>query len=522
MSKLLKAAFSISSFRFIGMGLSFLSTAIISWYYGLGSERDAWIANLNVLNFFFGFITVVWPDSFVPIFIKIRNEEGEDNGWKFFSAVFWWLLIAFLMAGILNFVLSSYVIELFAPGFGNQTVNLAKVLMLICLPSMALSQMFIFLTRTLNCINRFGIPELVNLILPLTTIIGLLLWGKTVGIYVLAWTFAVGNLASFAILMTLARRYGIKLTLSFSVQKKNLVLLLQQAAVPLSGIVLSQGLIYVNSSLASKLTQGSLSALMMGKQLFNVPLTMLVLALGSIIFPLFSNQVAQKDWSGLEKSIYKATSYVLVFGIPISLWMILGREPFIKLFFEHGAFDRQATELAKTTTLGYSFFITIYGLYAIYARALLAMRKIKFLILNGAITVSLSIVSVFLLEHYFGLIGIILGGEIPQLVSAILMYNEINKTLGSNTKEVIYRLFKQVIVANVAMVLMIVLGLMAVQFFLGVMDSLYLSVSEILVILIVGGGSYFFICNRFKIQEVQSVSSIFFNRNLFVAKNDAR
>ncbi len=104
------------------------------------------------------------------------------------------------------------------------------------------------------------------------------------------------------------------------------------------------------------LESGTASALNEGQRLYQFPLGLLGVALGTVIFPLLTRHAERGDWQHLRDDFALGLRLVMVIGIPASagLWLLSGR--IVAAIFQRGNFTahdaRQATEMTAAYSLG--------------------------------------------------------------------------------------------------------------------------------------------------------------------------
>ena len=84
------AALIMAGSVFLSRLMGLVRDKVVSWQFGAGAESDVYFAAFVVpdfLNYLLagGYISI----TLIPLLSK-RFEEDEADGWRFFSAVFWW------------------------------------------------------------------------------------------------------------------------------------------------------------------------------------------------------------------------------------------------------------------------------------------------------------------------------------------------------------------------------------------------------------------------------------------------
>lgn len=97
------------------------------------------------------------------------------------------------------------------------------------------------------------------------------------------------------------------------------------------------------------LAPGTASALYFGQRLYQFPLGVFGVALGTVLFPVFAAHAHRRDFEALRHDFSMGMRLVAAVGIPASAGLILLARPIASLCFERGAFD--AADAAQTADM---------------------------------------------------------------------------------------------------------------------------------------------------------------------------
>ncbi len=100
---------------------------------------------------------------------------------------------------------------------------------------------------------------------------------------------------------------------------------------------------------AYPLAPGTASALYLGQRLYQFPLGVFGVALGTVLFPVFAAHAQRQDHAALRLDFALGIRLVGAIGIPASAGLILLAQPLASLCFERGAFD--AEDAAQTANM---------------------------------------------------------------------------------------------------------------------------------------------------------------------------
>ena len=103
----------------------------------------------------------------------------------------------------------------------------------------------------------------------------------------------------------------------------------------------------------SPITTGSASALYLGQRMFQFPLGVFGIALGTVMFPRMTHHASLQQWEKLRSDLTLGLQLVIAVGLPASIGLMLLSEPLTALLFQYGAFDAQDAVQTQKMIAGY-------------------------------------------------------------------------------------------------------------------------------------------------------------------------
>jgi putative peptidoglycan lipid II flippase len=108
---------------------------------------------------------------------------------------------------------------------------------------------------------------------------------------------------------------------------------------------------WLPGSLAYPLDPGTPSALYFGARVYQFPLGVFGVALGTVLFPILSQHAAQYRMDKLREDLVRGLKLVLFISVPASAGLVVLARPLTILLFQHGSFDdeavRQTTDMVR-------------------------------------------------------------------------------------------------------------------------------------------------------------------------------
>lgn len=108
-----------------------------------------------------------------------------------------------------------------------------------------------------------------------------------------------------------------------------------------------------SQTLEYPLHSGTATSLYLGQRLYQFPLGVFGVALGTVLFPLFARHAQQGNFAHLRRDLSLGVRLVLAVGLPASAGLMLIAHPLATLFFQYGKFDAQAARQTGDMILCY-------------------------------------------------------------------------------------------------------------------------------------------------------------------------
>ena len=219
--------------------------------------------------------------------------------------------------------------------------------------------------------NHFLLPAVAPIMYDLGILFGVVFLLKPFGIYGVAIGTVVGALAHLLIqvpgLIRNGARWFPEIGFSDPMLWKVIRLMLPRVA----GLFVFQFNFLVMTNIASRLGEGSVSALDWGWRLMQIPQTLIGTAMGIVIFPTLAALSEVKDEDGKRNAMSGALKFIMVASIPSAIGLILIGRPLLSLL-ERGAFDASATSLVYSTLSAFTLGLIVHSMLEVVARSFYA------------------------------------------------------------------------------------------------------------------------------------------------------
>ena len=353
---LIRNILTVGSWTLLSRGAGFARDVMMAAYLGTGPVAEAFLVAFSLPNMFRRFFAEgAFNMAFVPMFAK-KLEGGEDAKGFARDAMngLATVLIAFTMLGT---ILMPWLVWAMASGFvGDARFDLAVEFGRISFSYILFISLVALLSGVLTTHGRFTEASFVPVLMNLTFIaaMGLAAWagwdmGRT-----LAWTVPVTGVAQLAFTWWSAQRIGY----SFRPGWPRWTPELQRLALIAGPAVLAGGVVQINLLVGRQVasfTEGAVAWLTYADRLYQLPLGVVGIAIGTVLLPDLSRRLRTGDAEGSRASLNRGAEFALAITLPAAVALVVIAEPLCAVLYQRGAFkpsDTAATAIA----------LAIYGL----------------------------------------------------------------------------------------------------------------------------------------------------------------
>jgi len=405
--------------RFLG----WLRLSVIGARFGETPELDAFWAAFRIPDTLFNLLVAgALASAFIPVFTGYLAKEREDEAWRVASSVLNAIVILLIALSAVMWVLAPWIVPVLAPFPDREqvdtTVRLSRIMLLSPI-FMGLSALF---TGILNSYRQFLSGATAPLVYNFVIVLFALFAAPFLGIEALAWGTVAGALMMWLVQVPelTFRRTRYKLTLDLGHPGVREIARLTVPRTLALGAV--QLIFIVDTYLAAKLPEGSLTALNYAFQLMQLPLGVFSIAISAAVFPTLSHYAAQGLQTKMREVLQTAIRWILFLTLPTVVMMIVLRRPIVNLLFQYGQFGPEAREATQEAFLFYSLGLAGHALIQILARAYYASKDTRTPLALTLVSIGTNIVLSVLLAPLYGINGLALANSIATLAEAVLFF----------------------------------------------------------------------------------------------------
>lgn len=377
----------VSVFTFLSRILGMVRDVGMAALFGNGPVMDAFTVAFRIPNLFrrlFG--EGALTTAFLPVYVQERQTHGIAQSHALIRAVLLTLAVALLVLISAGESLLGVTAVMWDSADGRLLVGLTAVM----LPYLLFICMAAQLSAVLHAENRFLIPALVPIVANVIWIAAI--WGAApfcsdshTKVYVIAASITCAGVLQALTPWWGCRRLGwrtfgewrsawgrvreitgvmLPVMVGLSITQLNTV-----ADSLIAWFYSAPEGVSADAMAEYPLASGTASALYLGQRMYQFPLGVFGIALGTVLYPLFAKHASERKWDALRADFSYALRLVLAIGLPASVGLVLLSRPLTELLFHHGAFNEH--DALQTTRM-----IAAYGVGVWAYCALLIVHRV--------------------------------------------------------------------------------------------------------------------------------------------------
>ncbi|HEX2116498.1 MAG TPA: murein biosynthesis integral membrane protein MurJ, partial [Alphaproteobacteria bacterium] len=423
---LFRSIATVGGYTMASRVLGFLRDVLVAAYLGAGPVADAFFVAFKFPNFFRRlFAEGAFNAAFVPMFAGKVAEAGKQAARAFAEDTMAVLLTVLLGLVVIIELAMPWFITVAAPGFVREPekFRLAVELTRITFPYLLFISLVSLQGGVLNSLDRFAAvaatPVLLNLCL-IGGLLGFRPFTATSG-HALAWGVALAGVAQFVWLAWACANAGMKLALPrprLSPEVKRLLMLMLPAALG-SGVV--QVNLLIDIVLASLLPTGAVSYLYYADRIYELPLAVIGIAIGTAILPLLARQVRRGEHGAAVATQNRALEAAVLLTLPAAAALIVLDRPIISVLFERGAFRVPEVHATAAALAAYAVGLPAYVLIKVLTPCFYAREDTRTPVKIAVICVVVNTVAALALMQIFAHVGIALATVVSAWLNSAML-----------------------------------------------------------------------------------------------------
>ncbi len=440
--------------------LGFVRDVLVFAALGASAWNSAFILAFTLPNLFRRLLGEgAMTSAMVPVFSEVLERDGKAGAFRFFSQVFFRLLLALV---VLALVVMLFIGGCVKSGVLSQKWSLAGELAVLLFPYVLFICLAAIVTAGLNVLGRFAsaasTPMLLNVSLITSLGTGMLLGHEASElVYWLCGGYLLGGVLQLFVpgVDLAAQGWRPRIEKSNTADLNELWRLLLPG---LAGAAILQVNIMVSRVLAHSIDAEAVSILYMGSRLMEFPLGIFTMAVVTVFFPLLARAVAAQDETGFANALTSGMRLVIGISFPAGVGLIVLGQPIVELT-RYGAFSEASALNTAPLVAIYGFGLPFYSAATFATRGLHAGKSMQVTVWVAGVALLVNLFSGLILMQFFGARGLAAANVIAAIIQTCLLWRVLARERAEVSLNRMLPALCKILIAGLAMGLMCYGGL---------------------------------------------------------------
>lgn len=384
----------------------------------------------------------------VPVITGVRRKEGEEAAWRTTCNTFNLLAVITLALTIVGCVFSKQLFFIYGGArfrigdasaleqFGGAAtlMQLGGSITCIMFPFLMFLALVALLMGILHSLNHFLTPALGSIMINITMIVAGVIYHRATPVrflYVLAWAVMIGAVIRLLILFPPLIRRGFRWKPIFDRREAGFRELGSKMPAAVFGTAIAQVNIAVTMTLANFTGVGSITYLVYGQRLIQLPRALIATALSTALLPQLSSVVVDGERRDLQRLMAFAFRAISLIFIPATVGLMALGHPVVEIIFQRANWSDTATQNTTIAVFFYAFGLYPTGICRIIIPLYYARKDMMTPVKVGVVSMIVNAVlglSLMMTPLSFG--GLALASSVATVLNAILLWRGIRRHYG--------------------------------------------------------------------------------------------
>ena len=429
-SNFLKNFLTVGLWTFVSRIFGFCRDIMLAAFLGSGPIGEAFIIAFSLPNIFRRFFAEgAFNAAFIPMFKK--NMHNKKQSIDFTNNTLSMMILILFFFTIISIIIMPLLVLAMASGFENDARFETSIIYgRITFPYIFFVSLSSLFAGILNSYGKFGVvsatPIFLNLFLILAMILSYILdW--EIGI-ILSISIPLSGILQLIVLIHATRKLGYypKLNLpKFNGKIRKLLIIALPA-------ILSGGVIHINLLVGRQIAsyyEGAIAWLNYADRLYQLPLGVVGVALGSILLPKLSERIQLDNSSEMHNVVSNALKIAAILIFPATAALIILPLPIITVLFERGEFSNIDSRNTASALVIYATGLPAFVLHKIFTPIFFSKGDTKTPFKIALFSMLANIILAMSLISHFEFLAPVLSTSISSWIMAFALYHK-SKKLG--------------------------------------------------------------------------------------------
>ncbi|MBN2584253.1 MAG: murein biosynthesis integral membrane protein MurJ [Planctomycetes bacterium] len=450
---------TVSLLTLVSRVLGVLRDASLAFALGTSTPMEAFSVAFSIPNLLRRlFSEGALSAAFIPVFTSLNEQDDREAAQRLANLAIT-VLVALLAALVL--VGEGVVLTWYAFGSPSPRLELTLGLTAVMLPFAIAICLIGLLQAILNVRGHFAMPAAAPIVLNVFIIAGAVLSAPVFGdsphvrVYGVACCVLVAGLAMVAAHVPPLRRHGLRFRPAWDLASPHL----RRVAVLMLPMVVGLGVVQLNvfmdriialglsgtttddgraitefhllgRTIAYPMKEGAAAVMYYAQRLYQLPMGVFVVAIGTAIFPALSRHAHHGDDRGLAETLNRGLRMAMFIALPCTVGLMLVAEPLVRLMFERGRFSPDDTPRVAALTCVYTAGLVAYAALHLVTRAFFALQETRLPVKLSAAAAGLNFVLNLVLVWRFGVEGLALSTVITAVGQVLVLVLLLRRRVG--------------------------------------------------------------------------------------------
>lgn len=420
---------------------------VFGHYLGIEDAAGAFGAAFRIPNFLQNiFGEGALSASFIPVYAKLLAQKNEKEAARVADAVFTLLALVTSVIVAIGVLTAPYIVSWIAWGFTGDTRELTIQLVRIFFPGAGLLVLSAWCLGVLNSHRRFFLSYTAPVVWNLAIIATLIWFGSSSDqerlAVLTAWGSVVGSALQFAVQLPTVFRLIKRVRPVLDVVSPNV----RQVIKNFFPVFISRGVVqisaFVDSMLASLISEQAVAALMYAQSLYTLPVSLFGMSVSAAELPELSSALGTTEEvaATLRKRLDAGLRRIALFIVPSVVAMLALGDVMTAVLYQTGRFDQNASRYVWGILAGSTIGLLASTLGRLYASTYYALHDTRTPLLYATLRVTTGIALGYLIalhapdwlgiDRKWGAAGLTAASGIAGWIEFILLRRTLNKRIG--------------------------------------------------------------------------------------------
>jgi integral membrane protein MviN len=399
---------------------------VFAHYLGNSAAAGAFKAGLKIPNFLQNlFGEGVLSASFIPVYAKLIAKDDEEMAGRLAGVIVSLLgvVVGFIVAVCV--VLTSWIIDLIAPGFHGDVRLLTIRIVQILFPATGLLVFSAWCLGVLNSHHKFFLSYVAPVFWNAAMIASLVFFGGRTsqsGLAIaLAWGTVAGSALQFGIQIPFVIKYAPRIRLSLQIALEPV----REVVRSFGPVVIGRGVVqlsgYIDQVIASYLGFAAVAALAYAQTIYFLPISLFGMSVAAAELPQMSSAIGTEEEinAALRKRLDRGLRQIAFFVVPTVMAFIFIGRVLVAALYQTGEFRSDDSLYVWYILIGSTVGMLAVTLGRLYSSVFYALRDpktpLRFAILRVSLTAVLGLLFAFPLRRYIIDLIVLVHMPLPQL-----------------------------------------------------------------------------------------------------------